>query len=306
MPSFIYHDRFDLTWQAHVFPTQKYRLLRDRLIAEGRVQPDDFLTPEPARREDLLLVHTERYLKELEEIARDPGQASSFRFEAPLDERVLEAVFYGTGGSILAAREALHRGAAINLSGGFHHAFADHGEGFCFINDVAVAARVVQREQPDLRIAIIDCDLHQGNGTAHIFQDDPNVFTFSIHQEQIYPIKQRSSLDVGLDDLAGDEEYLQGVRRGLDAIFRGFKPRLVFYLAGADPFECDRLGTLRVTKAGLRRRDQMVFTTCRKGDTPVAVVLAGGYSPDINDVVDIHFATAQELCLSFQAEPSAL
>lgn len=297
-PAFIYHERFDLTWKAHVFPTQKYRLLYERLIAEGIVGANEFLRPQPARRDELLLAHTADYIDELEHIASDPDTEDWMRFEAPLDKRVLTAVLYGTGGTIVAAQRALECGAAMNLAGGFHHAFADHGEGFCFINDVAVAARVIQRDQPGIRITFVDCDLHQGNGTARIFRNDPLVFTFSIHQQHLYPVKEKSSLDVGLDDFDGDEEYLRGLRRGLQAVL-SFEPQLVFYLAGADPFERDQPGTLRVTKAGLRQRDRMVFETCRKANTAVAVTLAGGYSPDVCDVVDIHFATALELCAAF-------
>lgn len=294
MPFFIYHPRYELKWGGHVFPVEKYRLLHDRLIAEGLVQADEFLLPEPATEDELLLVHTRAYLRRLAALVDRP-MAAIAEFEAPYPREVAEAVRYATGGSILACERALaERTAALNLGGGFHHAFPDHGEGFCFINDVAVAIRVMQARGLARRVAVVDCDLHQGNGTAAIFRRDPNVFTFSIHQENLYPIpKQRSTLDVGLEDGAGDEVYLAAMERHIPRILDAHCPELIFYLAGADPFEEDQLGNLGMTKAGLRRRDELVLRAARERGIPIALVLAGGYARRTEDVVDIHLATCR-------------
>ena len=209
MPSFIYHPRYELRFGGHVFPVEKYRLLRDRLVAEGLVAAEEFIEPEAATDDEIRLVHAREYLDRLDAILDDP-MAAYFEFEAPFNRDVAAAVRYATGGTLLACECAVaDRTAALNLGGGFHHAFPDHGEGFCFINDVAVAIRALQAGGIARRVAVIDCDLHQGNGTAYIFRSDPDVYTFSIHQEHLYPMpKQRSTLDVGLDDGAGDDAYL--------------------------------------------------------------------------------------------------
>jgi len=294
MSAFIYHPRYELKWGGHVFPVEKYRLLHDRLIAEGLVGTEELLLPEPATDDELLLVHTRTYLQRLEELVDRP-MAAILEFEAPFPREVADAVRYATGGTILACEVALRDGtAAINLGGGFHHAFPDHGEGFCFINDVAVAIRAVQASGLARRVAVIDCDLHQGNGTAAIFRRDPDVFTFSIHQELLYPLpKQQSTLDVGLEEGAGDETYLAAMERHVPRILDSHRPELVLYLAGADPFEEDQLGDLGLTKAGLRRRDEIVLGAARERGLPVALVLAGGYARRTEDVVDIHLDTCR-------------
>ena len=294
MPHFIYHPRYELKWSGHVFPTEKYRMLHDRLVAEGLVRADDFLVPEAATEDELRLAHTQGYLTRLEELVDRPLAAYA-EFEAPLNREVLDAVRYATGGTILACEWALAgRTAAINLGGGFHHAFPDHGEGFCFLNDVAVGVRVVQASGLARRIAVIDCDLHQGNGTAAIFRGDPDVFTFSIHQEALYPIpKQQSTLDVGLEEGAGDETYLAAMEQHVPRILDGHRPELILYVAGADPFEEDQLGDLRLTKAGLRRRDECVFAAAKERGIPIAAVVAGGYARRTEDVVDIHVNTCR-------------
>jgi len=294
MSAFIYHPRYELKWGGHVFPVEKYRLLHDRLVAEGLVGAEEFLLPEPATDDELLLVHTRTYLQRLEELVDRP-MAAILEFEAPFPREVADAVRYATGGTILACEVALRDGtAALNLGGGFHHAFPDHGEGFCFINDVAVAIRVVQAGGLARRVAVIDCDLHQGNGTAAVFRRDPDVFTFSIHQELLYPLpKQQSTLDVGLEEGAGDETYLAAMERHVPRILDSHRPELVLYLAGADPFEDDQLGDLGLTKAGLRRRDEIVLGAARERGLPVALVLAGGYARRTEDVVDIHLDTCR-------------
>jgi acetoin utilization deacetylase AcuC-like enzyme len=296
MPLFIYHPRYELKWGGHVFPVEKYRLLRDRLIAEGLVRAEEFVVPEPATDDELLLVHTRTYLQRLEELVDRP-MAAMLEFEAPFPREVADAIRYATGGSILACELALaDHTATLNLGGGFHHAFPGHGEGFCFINDVAVAIRTMQARGLARRVAVIDCDLHQGNGTAAIFRRDPDVFTFSIHQEELYPVpKQRSTLDVGLDRFAGNDVYLAEIERHVPRILDTHRPELVLYLAGADPFEGDQLGDLKLTKAGLRRRDELVLSAANERGTPIAIVLAGGYALRTDDVVDIHLNTCRAM-----------
>jgi acetoin utilization deacetylase AcuC-like enzyme len=296
MPLFIYHPRYELKWGGHVFPVEKYRLLRDRLIAEGLVRAEEFVVPEPATDDELLLVHTRTYLQRLEELVDRP-MAAMLEFEAPFPREVADAIRYATGGSILACELALaDHTATLNLGGGFHHAFPGHGEGFCFINDIAVAIRTMQARGLARRVAVIDCDLHQGNGTAAIFRRDPDVFTFSIHQEELYPVpKQRSTLDVGLDRFAGNDVYLAEIERHVPRILDTHRPELVLYLAGADPFEGDQLGDLKLTKAGLRRRDELVLSAANERGTPIAIVLAGGYALRTDDVVDIHLNTCRAM-----------
>ncbi len=294
MPAFIYHPRYELKFGNHVFPVHKYRLLHERLIAEGLAAADALLVPRRASDEELLLVHERSYLDRLDALLENPF-AAIIEFEAPINEEVADAVRYATGGSILAAERAIAEGtAALNLSGGFHHAFPDHGEGFCFINDVAVAARAVLHRGLAQRIAIIDCDLHQGNGTAAIFEGDPHVFTLSIHQERLYPVpKERSDLDIGLDRFTGDADYLEQLERHVPAVCDRHRPDLLIYLAGADPFEQDQLGDLRLTQDGLRRRDELVLGTARERGIPAAVVTAGGYAQNTADVVDVHLNTCR-------------
>ena len=297
MPHFVYHPRYELKWDSHVFPVAKYRMLRDRLVAEGLVDGDGFLEPEVASESELLLVHEPGYLAKLEALVANP-LAAYFEAEAPFNRDVADAVRFGTGGTILACERAVADGtAALNLGGGFHHAFPDHGEGFCFINDVAVALRSLQHGGLIRRAAVIDCDLHQGNGTAAIFADDPDVFTFSIHQQALYPMpKQRSDLDIGLDAGCDDATYLAHLAREVPAILDRHRPDLVLYVAGADPFHDDQLGDLALTKEGLLERDRLVLGLARERGVPVAAVVAGGYARHTDDVVDIHLNTCRVLC----------
>ncbi len=293
-PRLVWSPAYTFDWGLHVFPVQKYRMVAEELKKEGVAGADDFETPVPATRTELATVHTPAYLERLEALTgTEDGGVSEF--EVPCTRLVLDTFKLATGGTILAARRALECGSAANLSGGFHHAFADRGEGFCLLNDLAVAIRVLQGEGRLRRAAVIDVDLHQGNGTARIFQDDPDVFTFSIHQEHNYPIKERSRLDIGLRDGARDDEYLDRLREAVPRILDGHRPELVVYQGGADPFERDRLGGLKLTKPGLRRRDELVFGEARKRGIPVVVTLGGGYAEEIEDVVDIHVATVRAL-----------
>lgn len=292
MASYVYSPKYELEWAEHVFPTEKYRLTAERLRREGAVR--EFLEPAPATEEELALVHAPAYLKRLRELTKTP-ELGYFEFEVPVTSAVVETFVVATGGTILAARRALEEGAAANVCGGFHHAFADHGEGFCLINDLAVAVRVLQREGRIARAAVIDLDLHQGNGTARIFADDPTVYTFSMHQEHNYPIKERSTWDIGLDDFTGDEEYLGYLRPAVPKILDGFRPDLVVYQAGADPYREDKLGGLRLTIEGLAERDRIVYRECRARRIPVVVTLGGGYARRTEDVVTIHVNTLKLL-----------
>ncbi len=314
MPSIVYSPRYQIDLGAHVFPTRKYELLRDLLVARGVAAPEDFVEPAPAPWDDLALVHTATYLEKVRLGTLDEDE------EAQLELRWTPALVEGfrlmAGGTILAADLALGspaaprpsgagerattRGVGIHLGGGFHHACEDHGEGFCLFNDVAVAVRVMQREGRISRAAVIDCDVHHGNGTAFIFTGDRSVFTFSIDQEHNYPgFKPLGSLDIHLPDYTDDETYLRRLAGALPRVFAS-GPDIAFYLAGADPYEHDQLGGLSLTKEGLRRRDRMVLAAARELGLPVVVTLAGGYAHRVEDTVEIHAATVEEAVRAFE------
>jgi acetoin utilization deacetylase AcuC-like enzyme len=275
----------------HVFPLQKYRLVYENLLAMG-AKKENFLRPRPAPDEDVLLVHTPRYLKHAKTggLSHSELKALEIRYSPELVRFALLSV----GGTILAARKALESGLAVHIGGGFHHAFPDHGEGFCLFNDVAVAARRVLADKLAGRVMIVDCDLHQGNGTAAALAGHREIFTFSIHQMDIYPSdKPLSTLDVGLWAGDGDAKYLAQLRAHIPKIYKEFRPDLIIYLAGADPFEKDQLGGLSVTKGGLKERDKIVIESARGLGIAVAVVMAGGYALEIKDTVDIHLNTVR-------------
>ncbi|MFC1713135.1 histone deacetylase [Candidatus Poribacteria bacterium] len=288
--SFAYSDKIYADIGEHVFPIEKYRLVRQRLIDEGALTADDFVEPQIATDEDLLLVHTAGYVRDLMAML---WTERTRRSELPLTAEIRDSYLLGTGGTILACQNALDCGISVNLSGGFHHAFADHAEGFCYTNDVAIGIRRLQRDRQVGRFLIVDCDLHQGNGTAHIFREDPNVFTFSIHQENNYPIKRKSDLDIGLANRTNDATYLAHLHRHVPRMIDDFAPEFVIYLAGADPYEYDQLGGLSLTIDGLQERDEFVMGECVKRDIPVAVLLAGGYAVNTDDTVTIHCNTCK-------------
>jgi acetoin utilization deacetylase AcuC-like enzyme len=286
----VYHSGYNLDLGAHVFPGRKYRLIRDGLVAKDIADPADILTPEPAADEDVLRVHTPEYVAKLQQGTLAPHE--KLRIELPCSQEIVKAFWLAAAGSILAARCALQDGLGCNIGGGFHHAYPDHGEGFCMLNDVAIAARRMQADGAAARVLVVDTDVHQGNGTAYIFRDDPTVFTFSIHQARNYPEpKPPSDLDINLADGVGDEEYLQELRRGLEVCFAKFSPNLLLYVAGADPYREDQLGGLSLTIAGLRQRDDLVFAEARRRGVPVAITLAGGYARNTEDTVRIHINT---------------
>ena len=275
----------------HIFPLQKYRLVYENLLAMG-AKKENFLRPRPAPDEDVLLVHTPRYLKH----ARTGGlsHAELKALEVRYSPELVRFALLSVGGTVLAAHKALESGLAVHIGGGFHHAFPDHGEGFCLFNDVAVAARKVIREDLAARVMIVDYDLHQGNGTGAALAGRREIFTFSIHQMDIYPDeKPKSTLDVPLWAGDGDAKYLGQLHAHIPKIYKEFRPSLVIYLAGADPFERDQLGGLSVTKAGLKERDKIVIENARSLGIAVAVVMAGGYAQEIKDTVDIHLNTVR-------------
>jgi len=273
----------------------KYRLLRQRLVDERVLDPRDLHVPEAAGWDDLRLVHDAGYVDAVAAgtLSADAQRRIGFPWSPMMVERSRRSV----GATIAAAREVTGSSARVsaNLAGGTHHAFRDRGEGYCVFNDVAVAAALMLRTGAAARVAVVDCDVHQGNGTAAIFRDEPAVFTFSLHGAKNFPFrKEASDLDVTFEDGAGDGEYLAALDAHLPAVLDGHEPDLVFYLAGADPYEGDRLGRLRLTIDGLRARDRMVFDACRARDLPVVVVMSGGYAPDVDAIVTIHVNTIRE------------
>ena len=274
----------------HVFPTVKYRLIRDRLVKEGIMGEGDFVSPEIASDGDVLTVHTPRYLAKLKEggLSRE----EILTLELPYSEGLVRSSLLCCGGTILACRMAVEGGIGIHLGGGFHHAFPDHGEGFCVLNDIAIGIKNVMKKKLIKKAMVIDCDLHQGNGTAATFGNDKSVFTFSMHQEHNYPFfKPKSDRDIGLADGAGDKEYLVCLREEIPKIVSDFSPGLIVYVAGADPYRGDQIGGLALTIDGLRKRDEFVFSIARNYRIPIAVVLAGGYAYRREDTVQIHYNT---------------
>jgi acetoin utilization deacetylase AcuC-like enzyme len=289
----FYSDHFVLPLPAgHRFPMAKYARLRQRVIAEGLVAAGDLHEAPAAPWEALTLAHTPAYVAAV--AAGTLPSEMIRRIGFPWSPAMVERSRRSAGATIAAARAALDDGAAVNLAGGTHHAFADRGEGYCVFNDVAVAARLLQHEGRCRRVAVVDCDVHQGNGTAAIFRDDPTVFTFSMHGANNYPFrKETSDLDVELADGADDDAYLATLAAYLPVVFARQQPELVFYLAGADPYEGDRLGRLRVSMAGLERRDALIFDRCQAAGVPVAVTMSGGYAPEVDDIVAIHVNTVR-------------
>ncbi len=287
----FYADHFVLPLPAgHRFPMSKYAGLRRRVLDEGILTPGSLRVPEPASDEQLGLAHTPDYVRRVArgELTAGEQRRIGFPWTAAMVERSRRSV----GGTIGAVRQARRDGFSANLAGGTHHAFADRGEGFCVFNDVAVAARVAQQDGIASRVMIVDCDVHHGNGTAHIFRDDASVFTFSIHGARNWPFeKPASDLDVPLDDGCGDDEYLARLDEGVRMAHAIFAADLVLYLAGADPYEADRYGRLRLTRDGLAARDRLVLEGCRARGIPVAVTMAGGYARDVDDIITIHATT---------------
>jgi acetoin utilization deacetylase AcuC-like enzyme len=308
----FYSDTFVLPLpDHHRFPMAKYRLLRERLVAEGILTAADLEIPESISWDDVRLVHDAGYVDAVGAgtLSADAQRRIGFPWSPMMVERSRRSV----GATLAAARHALsvrlkpdttydivgaqrlQPRVSANLAGGTHHAFRDRGEGYCVFNDVAVAAAVLLRDGAIARAAVVDCDVHQGNGTAAIFRDEPSVFTFSMHGANNFPFrKETSDLDVTFDDGAGDDDYLAALTRHLPGVLDGHRPDIVFYLAGADPYEGDRLGRLKLTIDGLRTRDRLVFDACRERGLPVAITMSGGYCPDVDAIVTIHSNTIRE------------
>lgn len=286
----VYHDRYDLSLGPHVFPSQKFRLVHEALLREKIAEPSDFLQPEAAADADVLRVHSADWVRKLKE--NQLTALERMRLEIPYSKQTVEAFWLAAGGSILAGRRALEDGWAVNLGGGFHHAFHDHGEGFCMIHDVAIAIRRLQADGKIEAAMVVDTDVHQGNGTAALFDRDDTVFTLSIHQENNYPLpKPPSNLDLNLPDGIGDADYLAILEKHLVQALHEFRPDLLFYVGGADPYREDQLGGLSLSMEGLQRRDRMVFEHAQRGGIPMAITLAGGYARRVEDTVRIHVNT---------------
>jgi acetoin utilization deacetylase AcuC-like enzyme len=290
----FYTDHYVLPLpEGHRFPMAKYRMLRERVAAAGLGGPDALVEPHAATDDEILRAHDREYLRQVRSGTLSAAQQRRIGF--PWTPAMVERSRRSCGATIEACRAALVDGVSVNLAGGTHHAFRDHGEGYCVFNDSAVAALCMQAEGRAKRILVIDCDVHQGDGTAAILRHDPTVYTFSMHGANNYPFrKERGDLDIELPDHAGDEEYLAHLEDGLFRALSAAQPDLAIYLAGADPFEGDRLGRLSLSKAGLAARDRFVLEACRDAGLPVAVTMAGGYAREIEDTVDIHFETVRQ------------
>ena len=309
----FYSDTFVLPLpEHHRFPMAKYRLLRERLVEEGLIAPDGLAIADPVDWDDLRLVHDASYVDAVANgtLSADAQRRIGFPWSPAMVERSRRSV----GATLAASREVLTLDAAArrlqpsadvrlrvaaNLAGGTHHAYRDHGEGYCVFNDVAVAASVLLRDGAIARGIVVDCDVHQGNGTAAIFRDQGSIFTASFHGGNNYPFrKEKSHLDVEFDDGVGDHDYLAALAMHVPVILGGHRPDIVWYLAGADPYEGDRLGRLKLTIDGLRARDHYVFDTCRAHRVPVVVVMAGGYAADVHAIVTIHTNTIREALIA--------
>lgn len=319
----VYSDDYYLPIGAHVFPAEKYRLIQKRLLESGLAEPSDFVAPQPAADEDILLVHTREYVTKLK--TGTLSAMEELQMEVPYSPELVKAFWLAAGGSILAADLALRSGMAFNIGGGFHHAFPDHGEGFCVVHDVAVAIKRMHQEGKLTRAMTVDVDVHNGNGTAVIFPPraiaggklpsagsirhdlrhsssdlemlgasggELEVFTISLHQAHNYPAyKPPSSIDVHLPDATNDEEYLGWLDQSLSSAFRHFTPELLCYIAGADPYKEDQLGGLALTIEGLKKRDELVFNVAKAKNVPVMVTFAGGYARRVEDTITIHCNT---------------
>lgn len=302
---FVYCDDY---WMAdignHVFPLKKYRLIYEKLLSWG-VKKESFVEPPLALDDDILRIHSPRYLKKLK-----TGKLSNtemLALELPYSPDLLRFAKLHVGGTIIAAEKAIQEGIAIHLGGGFHHAFSDHGEGFCVLNDVAVAVEKLRHMGEIRKAMVVDCDVHQGNGTAAIFSKKEYVFTFSIHQMDIYPAhKPESTLDIGLWSGEGDGEYLKALKPHFPFLFSEFQPDIVFYLAGADPYEKDQLGGLRLTLGGLKERDSVVIGSAQALKVPLVILLAGGYAIDVGDTVAIHLNTIKVAQQTLRRHPLSI
>ena len=287
---FFHSPKYEVNLGEHILPTIKFRLIKEKLIELGVARAEEFEEVSPAQDEDILLVHTSTYLDKLRRGALTPDELAVL--DLPFSQELVEAAWIGVKGTIGAARYALETGLGIHIGGGGHHAYPDYGAGYCVLNDGAIAIRKLKREGRIVKAMVVDCDVHQGDGTAFIFHGDPSVFTCTIHQEDLYPeIKQQSDLDIGLLGGTGDDVYLEELSRHFLPALEIFHPHLLIFVAGADPYQDDQEGGLRLTLEGLERRDQIIFEEARRKRVPVVVVLAGGYAQKTADTVTIHVNT---------------
>lgn len=288
----VYSPKYEVDIGMHVFSTLKYRLIRDRLIKEKIVTDQEFVLSSTASIRDILLVHTRDYVDKLKQGTLSAQEV--YKLELPYSEALVEASWFCAGGTILASQNAIKDKIGVHIGGGFHHAFSDHGEGFCMLNDVAIAARSLQKDKKVNKVLVVDCDLHQGNGTAAIFSYDDSVFTFSIHQRDNYPFpKPPSNIDIDLENGTGDKEYIKHLEDNIPSIIDTFKPDLILYVAGADPYKYDQLGGLGLSIEGLMQRDRLVIKTALQKNVFISIVLAGGYAVDTEDTVTIHCNTVK-------------
>lgn len=282
---------------GHRFPMEKYELLPEQLLYEGTVSNDNFFHPNKLTEEEILLTHTSEYLEKLNTRSLDRKEIRDIGF--PMSEKLIDRGKYIANGTLMCAEYAMQHGVAMNIAGGTHHSFGDHGEGFCIYNDIAISANVLLQRGKVKKVLVVDLDVHQGNGTAKIFQQDNRVFTFSMHGERNYPLrKEESDLDIGLPDKTEDDHYLNTLKETLPRLIDEQQPDMIFYLAGVDILASDKLGRISVSKAGCKERDRYVLEICKKYKIPVTVSMGGGYSPDIKDIIDAHantFRLAQEI-----------
>jgi len=291
----VYHSGYDLNLGTHVFPSTKFRMIRDRLVASPLFSEKNITAPEEATEKELLLVHTKGWIDALSYGTLTMQQI--LKLEIPYSQQMVRGFKRMAGGTILASRMALEDGFSANLGGGFHHAFPSHGEGFCAIHDAAIAVRVLQQEGLIRKALFIDCDVHQGNGTAAIFADDPTVLTISLHQYHNYPFeKQQSSIDVNLPDRTGDDLYLHRLEKIYEQAVRQFRPDFIMYIAGADPYREDQLGGLDLSMEGLKQRDRIVLSIARQRQIPSVITFAGGYARKLEDTVTIQSNTVITAC----------
>lgn len=282
---------------SHRFPMSKYEVLPQQLLHEGTLSPSNFFAPEPIRLEAVLAVHDPDYWQKLTNLALTPAEIRRTGF--PLDASLVHRETIISQGTLQCALYALEYGVAMNIAGGTHHAYADRGEGFCLLNDQAIAAQYLLDHHLARRVLVVDLDVHQGNGTAHIFRHDPRVFTFSMHGANNYPLRKESSrLDIGLADFTSDGFYLQTLEANLSIILDQFEPDFLFYQSGVDILDTDKLGRLSVSREGCRERDRVVLERCKRHQIPVVVTMGGGYSPDFRDIIEAHantFRSAQDI-----------
>jgi acetoin utilization deacetylase AcuC-like enzyme len=295
-PILVYHPEYKLELGDHVFPGLKYPLVYEALTENGLISGFKVISPLPVKKSELLLVHSTDYIDDL---IRGKHTFRTFLSEMPLDARIARSFLLMCGGTIQASRGALTCGAAINLAGGFHHGYPCHAEGFCYLNDVAVAARVLLKQQLVKKVLILDLDIHQGNGTSYIFRDDEDVFTCSLHQQLLYPPKERSNLDVGLRKGVEDNDYLDILEQTLHRIDESFAADIVFVVAGADILMTDSLGQLMLSKEGIAARDGTVIAWARSKNRAIVITLGGGYARHLQDTIDVHAGTVDAMRKNF-------